>query len=259
MLLTVTVSILWYSRDLAGSIQASFQEAPECSRHYLTYFSFFPHVSSFICLFPYAPLSLFPVIYGMPVAPIGPEAPKVPKTIPLGIFEKITFQDAVDTQADIAAEHRAWKGRLEFMTTLWQPTRAAALERLVALHMGVDANRVRVSHVTKWRQGAFNNSMPVLIYDQATDALDHRIGRQAPEDVIGVGVRRVVLRCPIAANCATSADNMGPILEKMRVEVAMYVWMQRHCPEIRIPALYAFGLPNGLHVCVLSRPFHESF
>ncbi len=42
----------------------------------------------------------------------------------------------------------------------------------------------------------------------------------------------------------------GNVDEKIRTEAATYLWLQKHCPDIPIPTLYAFGLPNGLTVCL---------
>ncbi|PQK09127.1 hypothetical protein BB8028_0001g11980 [Beauveria bassiana] len=38
----------------------------------------------------------------------------------------------------------------------------------------------------------------------------------------------------------------GNVDEKIRTETATYLWLQEHCPDVPIPTLYAFGLPNGL-------------
>ncbi|EQK99850.1 Protein kinase-like domain protein [Ophiocordyceps sinensis CO18] len=51
----------------------------------------------------------------------------------------------------------------------------------------------------------------------------------------------------------------GTIDEKLRSEVATYVWMQEYCAHIRIPALYAFGLKDGSHfVHVGQRPLYAA-
>ncbi|XWX01574.1 hypothetical protein V2A60_009602 [Cordyceps javanica] len=37
----------------------------------------------------------------------------------------------------------------------------------------------------------------------------------------------------------------GNLEEKLRTETATYLWLQEHCPDVPIPTLYAFGLPDG--------------
>ncbi|KAM3508316.1 hypothetical protein MY11210_006785 [Beauveria gryllotalpidicola] len=37
----------------------------------------------------------------------------------------------------------------------------------------------------------------------------------------------------------------GNAEEKIRTESATYLWLQEYCPDVAIPTLYAFGLPDG--------------
>ncbi|EGX88183.1 hypothetical protein CCM_09319 [Cordyceps militaris CM01] len=37
----------------------------------------------------------------------------------------------------------------------------------------------------------------------------------------------------------------GNAEEKLRTEIATYLWLQEHCPDVPIPSLYAFGFPDG--------------
>ncbi|KAJ6781954.1 hypothetical protein PWT90_02019 [Aphanocladium album] len=37
----------------------------------------------------------------------------------------------------------------------------------------------------------------------------------------------------------------GNAEEKLRTEIATYLWLQEHCKDVPIPNLYAFGLPDG--------------
>jgi hypothetical protein len=47
----------------------------------------------------------------------------------------------------------------------------------------------------------------------------------------------------------------GTIDEKLGCEVGTYAWIQRTCPDIRIPFLYGFGFSNQRHVSnLLSLP-----
>lgn len=40
------------------------------------------------------------------------------------------------------------------------------------------------------------------------------------------------------------ARNPGNVDEKLRAEIATYVWLQENCPDVSIPTLYGFGLPD---------------
>ncbi|KIH91177.1 hypothetical protein SPBR_01580 [Sporothrix brasiliensis 5110] len=164
----------------------------------------------------------------------------MPTTICRADGQRIDITAALGSEANVLSEHHQYMGEVAFKFHLWQ--RRAALERLVALHVGVDAACVKTGHPKTWRAGSFNVAIPLLLFDCADAAEDqHDKPTETPENQ---QVRRVVLRCPLPMSCAET-NYPGSILEKMRCEVASYVWMQRHCPEVRIPHLYGFGFPNS--------------
>ncbi|PMB70796.1 hypothetical protein BM221_003253 [Beauveria bassiana] len=37
----------------------------------------------------------------------------------------------------------------------------------------------------------------------------------------------------------------GNAEEKLRAEIGTYLWLHEHCPDVPIPQLHAFGLPDG--------------
>lgn len=165
----------------------------------------------------------------------------------------VSYEDTLESGADVLHESQQFRDVMTFWFQTSQPQQRLALERLVAQHVGADAARVKISHTKMWRQGAFNLAIPVLVFDSKAAAEAARdpslltgTNGEIPASVPD-SVRRVVLRLPIAAKCAES-KYPGSILEKMRCETAMYVWMQQHCPDVRIPHLYGFGLPTGKHV-----------
>ncbi|PQK09298.1 hypothetical protein BB8028_0001g13680 [Beauveria bassiana] len=48
----------------------------------------------------------------------------------------------------------------------------------------------------------------------------------------------------------------GNVEEKICTEVATYLWLQEHCPDVPIPSLYAFGLPDGsIFTCPENTPW----
>ncbi|OAA59533.1 hypothetical protein SPI_05731 [Niveomyces insectorum RCEF 264] len=164
----------------------------------------------------------------------------MPDTISLADGRQVDYDEAVDSEADILCANRQWNGKRAFLTDLWQ--RRAALERLVATHVGVaDAACVKTSHSRLWHTGSFNVVVPMLVFASRADAAqDPRADQLYHERIL----RRVVLRCPLPICCAET-HHPGSILEKMRCETASYVWMQRYCPRVRIPHVYGFGFPNG--------------
>lgn len=58
--------------------------------------------------------------------------------------------------------------------------------------------------------------------------------------------RKVVFRCPMPHKLA-EARYPGSIDEKLSGEVGAHVWIEKHCPEIRSPHLFGFGM-RGIHV-----------
>ena len=58
---------------------------------------------------------------------------------------------------------------------------------------------------------------------------------------------KLVFRCPMPHKLA-ERQYPGTIDEKVRCEVAVYVWMQEHCCDVRIPSLHAFGFADGSQV-----------
>lgn len=94
------------------------------------------------------------------------------------------------------------------------------IEDMVRSHMGVRWCHVVVKEV--WRSGSFNVAIPIIMPGRRIVylrvALPYRIGeRQAP----------------------------GNAEEKLRTEIAAYLWLQENCPDVPIPTLHAFGLPDG--------------
>ncbi|CAK7263486.1 hypothetical protein SEPCBS57363_000583 [Sporothrix epigloea] len=172
----------------------------------------------------------------------------------------VSYEDTLESGADVLHESLQFRDVMTFWFQTSQPQQRLALERLVAQHVGADAARVKISHTKMWRQGAFNLAIPVLVFDSKAAAEAARdpslltgTNGEIPTSVPD-SVRRVVLRLPIAAKCAES-KYPGSILEKMRCETAMYVWMQQNCPDVRIPHLYGFGLPIGKHFAHASHLF----
>ncbi len=85
------------------------------------------------------------------------------------------------------------------------------------------------------RQAGFNVVLPVLIR-----AKDHQ------------GNERVYVRFPLPYKVG-EAEHQGNVEEKLRTEIATYIWLQTNCPDIPIPILHGFGLPDGTCLCSMPK------
>ena len=114
---------------------------------------------------------------------------------------------------------------------LWQ--HKPAVSALVAVHIGVRPEYVEMSHPSAWKRGGFNLVVPMLIKGDT------------------VGLDKVMLCIPIPSKVGEE-KHPGSVADKIRCETASYVWMQQHCPEVRIPYLYGFSIPGAIggQVCI---------
>ncbi|KAL3419067.1 aminoglycoside phosphotransferase [Phlyctema vagabunda] len=68
------------------------------------------------------------------------------------------------------------------------------------------------------------------------------------------GHEKVFTRFPLPYKIG-EAQNPGNVEEKLRTEIAAYIWLQEQCPDVPIPTLYGFGLPGGQCDCkILHQP-----
>ena len=152
----------------------------------------------------------------------------MPETINL-LNGPINREDAIASEANILVRHEHLQGMMRLCVHAYE--HKEALERLVAFHVGVDAARVKIGKPATWCRGNFNMVVPMLVFDEANKTEAYQ----------------VLLRFPMPFKCG-EVQHPGSMHEKLRCEAASYVWMQRHCPGVRIPHLYGFGFPNGVHV-----------
>ena len=172
------------------------------------------------------------------------------KKVRLYNCQDVSFDEALASECDIAAQSQQYNDTIALKVRLYE--NAPALRQLVAAHLGLESARIQIDIPQNWRQGSFNLVLPVLIYGSIYDRVVEKPMALNPTDYpTGVpptaSVRRVVLRWPIPGRCGETY-HPGAVLEKMSCEVASYIWMQHHCPDVRIPQLYGFGLPTGQHV-----------
>jgi hypothetical protein len=96
------------------------------------------------------------------------------------------------------------------------------IESLVSFHLCV--KNCRVADEADWLFGSYNVCIPVYI------------GPQTEE--------RVLFRVPLPFKIGeeTSPGNTD---EKLRCEVATYIWIRENCPDVPIPVLHGFAFSNG--------------
>lgn len=101
---------------------------------------------------------------------------------------------------------------------------------IVSHHLGLYVHQCRPADVREWIAGSFNVCIPVYI-----DHHSHEAGQ------------RVLIRFPLPYKLGES-EYAGNAEEKLRCEVATYIWLQENCPTVPIPQLWGFGFPNGYSV-----------
>lgn len=105
----------------------------------------------------------------------------------------------------------------------------STVEALCAHHLGLHKEQCVVQDKTTWMGGQFNICV-LLLVTEANGA-----------------TRRKIFRCPMAHKVAETS-NPGSMEEKVRVEVANYVFAETNCPEIPLPQLAGFGLSSNHRV-----------
>lgn len=134
-----------------------------------------------------------------------------------------TFEDARKKDFNILQRHDNLLSKEKFLSELCG--RRDVLAAIPKHHLMLEeAASCRVSDPTDWIQGSFDVCIP-------TEARSRNFNSD------------VTVRCPLPSKLAESRF-AGTVDEKMRTEIASYVFMQRECPDIRIPHLYGFGFSN---------------
>lgn len=131
----------------------------------------------------------------------------------------ITYEEADYQDANILHELSYVAKRDEFFGHLDRNYRT--IRALAAHHLRLPSKACEVGKRKDWIHGSFNVCIPIL-----TDNRDYFMRFPLPYRV-GEGLRK------------------GNADEKLRCEVATYAFMQKNCPDVRIPFLYGFGLSDG--------------
>ncbi|EFQ97991.1 hypothetical protein MGYG_01027 [Nannizzia gypsea CBS 118893] len=140
--------------------------------------------------------------------------------------EEISYSAARDKEANILHRLGYFEKESRFIAEL--AGRDRWIKDLVAHHLNINPSRCDIAATSGWFRGSFNLCIPVTIRDWK---------REQPGD-------RVILRLPLPYKCGEEF-RPGNTDEKIRCEVATYVWLQENHPNIPIPRLYGFSLSSG--------------
>ncbi len=137
--------------------------------------------------------------------------------------ESESLKNALADDNNVLVSMRYKRLREEFLSLI--EAKKAGIEGMVRLQLGVRSCRMSVPDV--WKSGSFNVAIPIRLSKTRTVFLRLPFPYRLGED-----------ECP------------GNTEEKLRTEIAAYIWLQEHCPGVPIPVLHAFGLPDGSTVSV---------
>ncbi len=136
-------------------------------------------------------------------------------------LDPATFDAAKNKDWNVLQRHKNLVSKERLLAELWSNRRALAA--VTKHHLGRGAGvACDVADPSAWISGSFNVCVPIQVRSP------HR-----PD-------WKVMLRCPIPSKLAEEYYP-GTVEEKMRGEVAAYAFMQKQCPETRIPQLYGFS------------------
>ncbi|RDL34710.1 Uncharacterized protein BP5553_07838 [Venustampulla echinocandica] len=148
----------------------------------------------------------------------------MPPSLPL-LKKTITLDEALSQDENILQQLSYPEKRLDFFYYLFQ--HRAGIEAIVSFHLGVSKDVCKVAgEFSEWVHGSFNACIPVYI-NGPTKSL-----------------KNVFIRFPLPYKAGES-QYPGNAEEKLRCEVATYIWMQSNCPDVPIPYLRGFGFSGG--------------
>ncbi|PYH92804.1 hypothetical protein BO71DRAFT_485105 [Aspergillus ellipticus CBS 707.79] len=139
-------------------------------------------------------------------------------TLPLLRGNSISLEDALDEDENIL--RRLDYPQQQKVFGAYLTSRKTDIEALVCFHLRV--NSCQVADESDWLYGSYNVCISVSL----------------PSD------DRVLVRIPLPYKVG-EIESPGNVNEKLRCEVATYIWIRQNCPTVSIPSLYGFGFPNG--------------
>lgn len=139
----------------------------------------------------------------------------------------VTLQEALEEDKDIVRELSYPEKRLDFWVDLYE--RRFEIEQIVSRHLNIPRSAFRLGEVQEWIHGSFNACVLIHIAKTAQNV-------NVPP--------RAVIRFPLPYKIG-EAFQSGNVEEKLRCEVATYIWLQSNCPVAPVPRLFGFGFPGG--------------
>ncbi|EAW25594.1 uncharacterized protein NFIA_044130 [Aspergillus fischeri NRRL 181] len=132
----------------------------------------------------------------------------------ISLDEALEHDDNVLHMLDYPQKLREFKTRLI--------SHKADIEATVAFHL--QANCCQLADEDHWMMGNYNICIPVCVNPPSEN--------------------NVLIRIPLPFKVGEE-KNPGNVDEKLRCEVATYIWIHQNCPTVPIPCLYGFGFPDG--------------
>ncbi|KAK4145988.1 uncharacterized protein C8A04DRAFT_26148 [Dichotomopilus funicola] len=154
----------------------------------------------------------------------------LPVTLPLYNGLRIGLNDAQESEEDIIRRIAWYTAAAAATAELEEQSKEGIISNLASHHLGIRASRCIVEPTRNWPRGSFNQCVFIGIH-----------ARSIWGKIAETSSSRLLLRVPSAHRL------VGMVEEKMRCEVATYIWMQENCPDVPIPRLYGFGFPDGRH------------
>ncbi|PYH92100.1 hypothetical protein BO71DRAFT_411241 [Aspergillus ellipticus CBS 707.79] len=141
-------------------------------------------------------------------------------TLPLLRGNSISLEEALGEDDNILHRLDYPQQQKDFWSHL--SSHKGDIEAVVAFHLSVE--HCQVADEANWLFGSYNVCIPV--------------------DVGGQPEKRVLVRIPLPFKIG-EANNPGNVDEKLRSEVATYIWIHENCPTVPIPILYGFAFSDG--------------
>lgn len=154
----------------------------------------------------------------------------MPRTLELLGRGPITIESAIDEEKNVINWFEHSQATEKLYNDVWE--RRRSIEALVRHHLGLRGySTCVVQPRDSWLRGTFNLCVLVEVHTRRTR-------------------EKIIFRCPMPHKLAET-KYPGSVDEKLRCEVATSIWVGEHCPEIRPPHLFGFGLPGHRHVRIV--------
>ncbi|KAG5943141.1 hypothetical protein E4U53_007107 [Claviceps sorghi] len=142
-------------------------------------------------------------------------------TIALLDHEPLTFQQALSEDFNVIQRHHQVAQVQEQYSILWsqKDSIAAIVKAQLGLH---NEAKCAATPPQEWIRGKFNICIPIFVESCQFSG-------------------KVMMRCPMPSALADSYHS-EKITERLRSDIGAHAWLQKNCPDIRIPQLYGFSI-----------------